>query len=109
MNPLIEHNLARIQSVCRAYGIERLEVFGSATTGAFSAASDVDFIATFPDDFNFGPWLSRFQDLQHDLATIVGRRVDLVMSTAIRDPYFRREASKTRTVIYDAAENAEVA
>ncbi|MEA2531817.1 MAG: hypothetical protein QOG89_3461, partial [Thermomicrobiales bacterium] len=46
---------------------------------------------------------------QRALEDLIGRKVDLVMTSALRDPWFRREAEKTRTVVYDAAETEEVA
>ena len=42
--PLIDHR-DEIVSRCRAYGVERLEIFGSAADGRFDPArSDFDFI-----------------------------------------------------------------
>jgi predicted nucleotidyltransferase len=108
MNPLIVRNLPRIQALARTFGIERLEVFGSAVTDAFDpATSDLDFIVTYPADYEFGPWLSRFIELEEQLSAVVGRPVDLVMSEApaLSNVHFRREADKTRTVIYDASED----
>jgi uncharacterized protein len=110
MAPIIEHHKDAIRALARAYGVNRLEVFGSAATPDFDPArSDVDFLVEYPPDYDFGPWLSRFQRLQRALADLIGRDVDLVMTSALRDPWFRREAEKTRTVVYDAAETDEVA
>jgi len=38
-----------------------------------------------------------------DLKDLYGRSVDLVMVTAIDNPYFWRTIEKTRTVLFDAA------
>ena len=109
MNPLIEQHLEAIRGLCREYGVARLEVFGSAATDAFDPArSDVDFLVEYPPDYDFGAWLGRVQDLEQALADLLGRKVDLVMTPALRNKWFRREADKTRTVIFDA-EVAEVA
>ena len=110
MNPLIEEHLEAIRDLCREYGVARLEVFGSAATDAFDPArSDIDFLVEYPPDYDFGPWLGRVQDLEQALADLLGRKVDLVMTAALRNKWFRREADKTRTVIFDAAQVAEVA
>ena len=96
--------------LAREYGVARLEVFGSICTPDFdSECSDVDFLVEYPPDYDFGPWLARLQDLERALGQLLGRDVDLVMSSALRNKWFRREADKTRTVIYDASEVAEVA
>lgn len=110
MIPLIERNLDAIRALCREYGVARLEVFGSANTPDFaSARSDVDFLVEYPPGYDFGPWLARHQDLEEALANLLGRKVDLVMTSALRNKWFRREAQKTRRVIYDASEVADVA
>ena len=52
MNPLIEQHLDAIRALCREYGVARLEVFGSAATGAFDPdRSAVDFIVEYPADY----------------------------------------------------------
>ncbi len=110
MIPSIEANLPVIVNLCREFGVERLELFGSAATDAFDLErSDVDFLVSYPDGYDFGPWLARFQDFEKALSAALGLDVDLVMTSALRNPWFRREAAKTRTVIYDASEVSEVA
>ena len=110
MNPLIDEHRSAILALCREYGVDRLEVFGSAATDAFEPGrSDIDFLVSYPPGYDFGPWLARYQDLEADLATLLGIDVDLVMTSALRNRRFAEEAAKTRTVIYDASEVAEVA
>ena len=110
MNPLIERNRQAILSLCRSYGVARLELFGSAATDAFDPErSDVDFLVTYPPGYDFGPWLGRFQDLEEALAGVLGHKVNLVMTSALKNRLFAREAAKTRTVIHDASHIADVA
>src|SRR5680860_742926 len=102
MNPLIERRREAIMNLCRKYGVARLELFGSAATTTFDpASSDVDFIVEYPPGYDFGPWLTRFQELEEELADLLGLDVDLVMTSALHNRWFNREAAKTRTVIYD--------
>lgn len=110
MNPLIERHRDAIVALCREYGVTRLELFGSAATDTFDPdRSDVDFIVHYPEGYEFGPWLTRFQDLEKALVDLLGRDVDLVMTSALKNRWFNREAAKTRTVIYDASEISEAA
>ena len=102
MIPLIVDNQATIAALCQRYGVVRLELFGSAARGAFDmATSDLDFLVTYPDDYDFDPWLGRHFDLRDDLAHTLGRRVDLVMSDALRHRWFRDEIAATGEVLYD--------
>lgn len=98
----IEHNLDAIHALCREYGVARLEVFGSAVTGEFDPTrSDVDFLVEYAPDTDLGPWLKHYFELRDALASLLDRGVDVVMASApaMENPYFRREADKTRTVI----------
>ena len=109
-NPVIAEHLEAIRALCLEFGVSRLEVFGSVCTPEFDPeTSDVDFLVEYPPDYDFGPWLTRYFALEETLASLLGRKVDLVMTRATENKWFRREASKTRTVVYDASKVAEVA
>jgi predicted nucleotidyltransferase len=110
VHPRIERHRDAIRELSREFGIARLEVFGSAATGDFDPdRSDVDFIVAYPPDYDFGPWLTRHFELRERLEALLDTDVDLVMPSALKNRWFRREADRTRTVIYDASEDAEVA
>ncbi len=110
MNAIIADNLEAIRSLCREYGVVRLEVFGSVGTDAFDPEmSDIDFLVEYPDDYDFGPWDARMNQLRRALADVLKHRVDLVEVRALRNPWFEREAARTRQVVYDAAEIAQLA
>ena len=103
MTSLIENNRANLQDLCRRYRVARLELFGSAATDAFDPArSDLDFLVEFLPEQQLGPWLRHYFEFQSELARLFGRPVDLVLSGAVKNPYFRRELERTRTVVYAA-------
>ncbi len=86
MHKIIEDNKKSIVDLCRRYGVAKLEVFGSVCTPEFDPArSDVDFLVEYPPNYDFGPWMGRLQDLEADLAALLGRDVDLVMVSALRN------------------------
>ena len=107
----IERNLDAISELCRRYGVARLEVFGSAATDEFDPGrSDVDFLIDYAPETDLGPWLKQYFALKQRLEALVERPVDIVMADApaMENAYFRREAEKTRKVIYDAANVGQV-
>jgi predicted nucleotidyltransferase len=110
MIELVQHRMETIRSLCRKYNVRQLEVFGSAAdSSAFDPdRSDIDFIISFKSGVDLGPWLTSYFDLQRELEEALGRPVELVMETALRNPLFCREADKTRQVIY-AAQDTEAA
>ena len=110
MHPLIADNLHQICRLCEEFGVVRLDVFGSINTSGFDPGrSDVDFLVTYPDGYDYGPWLGRHLDLEARLATLPGRKVDLVQHSVLRRERFRRLADKTRQAIYLAPEIAALA
>ena len=110
MNHLVELKKEALIPLCRQFGVRRLELFGSANTVGFNPGrSDLDFLVEFPAGYEFGPWLSRLVELEEKLENLFGRPVHLVMTPALKNPWFRHEARKTREPIYDASEISEVA
>mgnify|MGYP001369192790 CR=1 FL=1 len=91
MNGLALLDRRAIPRACEAHGVERLRVFGSVLADDFDPdTSDVDFLVDFRSDR-----ADRFDDyfgLRDALVEIVGREVDLVVATAVRNPYFRASA-----------------
>ena len=109
-NPVIAEHLEAIRALCRKLGVLRLEVFGPVCTPDFDPErSDVDFLVEYPPDHDYGPWHSNHFSLEEELSILLGRKVDVVMPPALSNRWFRLEAEKTRTVIYDGPEIAEVA
>ena len=109
MLPILTAQRETMNNLCRRFGVERLEVFGSAAGADFDPDhSDLDFLVRFPSDYDFGPWMARLQEFEEKLAALFQRPVDVVMESALRNPWFRREADKMRTLIYDASKEAKV-
>jgi predicted nucleotidyltransferase len=99
MIPLIEDNLAEIAALCERFGVRSLDLFGSASTGAFDVeSSDVDFVVDFGE---YAPGhLDRYFGLEDGLKQLLGREVDLVTEKSIQNPIFRRSVDRSRKPIY---------
>jgi predicted nucleotidyltransferase len=101
MIELLEHNRQVIATLCRKYGVRKLDVFGSAARGDFDPAeSDVDFFFEF--DANPTAVADRFFGLAEDLERLLGRKVDLVSIQDVRNPYFLQVANQHRVTLYAA-------
>ncbi|MGL5930025.1 MAG: nucleotidyltransferase family protein [Dermatophilaceae bacterium] len=70
----------RLREVCERYGVASLEVFGSFARGEHRLDSDVDLLYVLKPGARLG---FRLFDLEDELATLLGRPVDLVARTAI--------------------------
>lgn len=100
MIELIEQHREELQQLYRQYGVLRLELFGSASTGEYKAgASDLDFLVEFGDKTNYA---DRYFGLLESLEQLFASRVDLVIASAIRNPYFKDRVEETRAPLYAA-------
>lgn len=100
MDRLIEDNHESVEQLCRRYRVDRLEVFGSAADGGFDpASSDLDFLVRF-ESCDPAEHYERYFGLLEALEALFGRPIDLVEAGAMRNPYFIREVSRSRTPIY---------
>lgn len=100
---LIEKKRGELAELCRRYGVERLYLFGSAATDRFvPASSDLDFVVEMADRQPTGSYADRYFGLLEALERLFGRPVDLVVESAIRNPYFREAVEKTKTLLYAA-------
>ena len=102
MTAILEAKRSEIVALCRRRHVRRLEVFGSAASGAFDPqTSDFDFLVEF-DPLGPGERADAYFGLLEDLQELFQRPVDLVMVRAISNPYFRRAIEQTREVLYAA-------
>ena len=100
MIDLIANRSAELAELCRTHHVRTLEVFGSAANGKFDpATSDLDFLVDFEPQLP-GKHASSYFDLWFGLEGLFARKVDLVETSAIANPYFLRTVNKSRRVIY---------
>lgn len=108
MIDLIQDNRMAIAELCRQYGIRKLDVFGSAATGAFDPArSDIDFLVDLGE---YAPGTAvRYLDLIADLEDLLGFPVQMVTQPSIRNPYFRQAVDAQRVTLYEAPDSQAAA
>lgn len=101
MNAVALLDREAIVRACRRFGVARLRVFGSAVTDEFDPErSDFDFFVDFqPQVVDL---LGNYLGLAAELEKITGRKVDLVMTDAVENPYFAAEASRSAQDVYAA-------
>ena len=101
---LIESNIDKIIALCKKYKVAKLWVFGSILTPRFNDQSDVDFLVEFDEGkIEILDYADNYFDFVHSVESVVGRKIDLVVNKAIRNPYFRKEVDDTRKLIWSIA------
>ena len=98
MNPQVSIPKARLASFCRARGIKRLAVFGSALRSDFGPESDVDLLVEFEPGRT--PGLLGVAGIELDLSRMLGRKVDL-RTPGDLSRYFRQQVIDEAQVQYE--------
>jgi len=103
MISLIEQHRPEVATLCSRFGVQSLEVFGSAADGAFDPAhSDIDFLVEFSTE-DAGNLFHRYFGLQEALANVFHRKIDLVSASALSNPYFIAAVNQSRQTVYASA------
>lgn len=102
MHPTIAQHRSGISAICQRYRIQRLEVFGSAARAVDfdPVSSDADFLVEFAPGAQ--PGLNSLYGAKADLEALLGRGVDLVEPSAVRNPYVLASINSNREAIYAA-------
>lgn len=91
-----------IERLCRQHRVRRLELFGSAATGEFRPGeSDLDFLVEF-ELLPAGTYADTYFGLLEALERLFDVPVDLVVASAIKNPYFRQSVDQTKALLYAA-------
>lgn len=90
-----------LKRLCLRYGARRLGLCGSAATGrSNSQASDLDFVVEFRTRES-GGYADAYFSLLESLERLFGKPIDLVVGSAISNPYFLQSVESTRVPIYE--------
>ncbi len=102
MIPAVADRSEELHQLCVRYRVLRLALFGSAASANnFADASDLDFIVEF-QPIPVAEYADAYFGLLESLQLLFGRPVDLVVESAIENPYFRASVEETRTPLYAA-------
>ena len=103
MHPSIAKHRDEIITLCKKYGVLKLEIFGSAARELDfdENNSDVDFIARFASVHSAGAFTDFFS-FSNSLEQVIGRHVDLIEDMPIRNTRLRHSIDESRELVYAA-------
>ena len=102
MQTIIESRRAELADLCRRFHVRRLDVFGSATRDDFDPArSDVDFLVEFDSSGDVRA-LRQYFGLKDALEVLLDRRVDLVVASAVKNPYIKKSIEENLENLFAA-------
>lgn len=100
-NPLIQNKLNDINRLMKQYHIKRAYLFGSSVKDTFNETSDIDVLVDVDDNIEPVTLGGYLWDLQFDLEKLLDRKVDLLTSRSLKNPYFINEVNATKLLIYE--------
>ena len=102
MIPAIRNQADSLRSLCQDYRVRRLEVFGSAATSTkIHEIGDLDFLVEFQPTA-YEAYADTYFGLLEDLQHLFGMPVDLVVGSAVKNPYFLQSIDRTKALVYEA-------
>ncbi len=108
MNQTITSKHTEIAEICRAHGVRKLELFGSATSDAFDPnRSDFDFVVDFAD--RSPGYARRYLSFADSLEALLDRKVDLITERSIKNPYLRHGIDSTKVAVYESMDSQAAA
>jgi predicted nucleotidyltransferase len=100
MDQMLADRLPEVVALCRRHRVARLDVFGSAARQAHGAA-DLDFLVEF-EDLPTDDYADAYFGLLEDLETLFDRPVDLIMTSAVKNPFVRETIERSRIPLHAA-------
>jgi hypothetical protein len=98
MAPQVRIDPGCIEAFCRKWKIRELSLFGSVLGPSFRPDSDVDVLIVWDEGAAWDLW--DHLHAEEELAAILGRKVDLVDESTLRNPFRRYHILKHREIIY---------
>lgn len=98
---ILQHR-PQIHELCRRFNVSRLEIFGSAADPEHvEDPNDFDFLVDFKLNGELKA-LDAYFGLKESLEDLLGLPVDLVMPSALKNPYFRAQVERQKQPLYEA-------
>ena len=91
--------MQELAELCRRYYVRELSLFGSVLRDDFRDDSDIDVLVVFEPGAPIG--LFEYVRLQHEMSDLIGRQVDLVEKSGLKQ-FLRDEVLESARVIYAA-------
>jgi predicted nucleotidyltransferase len=88
----------KIAEFCRKWGIKELSLFGSVLRDDFRPDSDIDVLVVYEQDAERDLW--DHLHAEEELKGLLGRNVDLVEKSALRNPFRREHILSNREIVY---------
>jgi uncharacterized protein len=95
-----EQHMDAIKKICADLRVKRLDMAGSAARDDFQPErSDIDVLVEFE---GIDGLFDRYFELKERLEQELGRQVDVIQDSAVKNPYLRKILDRDRVPIYES-------
>jgi len=101
MNSILQRNVKSISELSKKYFVKNLFAFGSILREDFTEVSDIDFLVEF-ENIAISKYADVYFDLKFELEKLLKRKIDLLESDSIQNPYLLSSINKQKVLIYAA-------
>jgi uncharacterized protein len=96
----LERHIETIKKICTDLRVKRLDLAGSAARDDFQPErSHVDVLVEFE---GVDSLFDRYFELKERLEQELGRQVDVIQDSAVKNPYLRQSLDQDRVPIYES-------
>jgi predicted nucleotidyltransferase len=99
-NNFLSEHLNLVQNLMRKHRIKKGYLFGSFAKGNLKIHSDLDVLVEVDETIDPVELGEHLWNLQIEMEALVGRKVDLLTTRSLRNPFFIQEINETRQLIY---------
>ena len=96
---LINQNKEIIKNLCETHNVDKLYLFGSATTTKFNEDSDIDFLVKFKP-FDLKLYFVNYIDFKSKLKELLLREIDLLEEQTLKNHYLISSIEENKELIY---------
>ncbi len=95
----IEKKIKEINNLCEVFHVERLYLFGSASTDTLKKTSYLDFLVKF-QSFDLYYYFDNYVQLKQKLQSIFNHEIDFFEEQSLRNPILIDSINKNKKLIY---------
>lgn len=100
LNKTIENKISGLQALMSKHHVSKAYLFGSCLGNHFSEESDIDVLVDVDEAIDPVVLGGHLWDLRFELEKLFGRKVDLLTSRSLRNPYLLSEINQTKQLVY---------
>lgn len=89
----------QIKRLCVGHGVKTLFAFGSVLTDRFGPDSDIDLVVDISSSDPI-QYAENYFFLKDELERLFNRKVDLLETRALRNPFLKLQIEKTQVLLY---------